>query len=115
MNRDSVAIVLDPQQRAQIYAMMRGQKTEYRLKQRATIIWQLAEDHLLVSVVAAGLGVSVKTVRKGRERMGAHGVSGLEDAPRSGAPSPGSRPPSDARYWPSHATTRSITAIRVRP
>jgi transposase len=88
MGRGSVVILLDPQQRAQIWAMVRGQKTEYRLKQRATIIWQLAEEHRPATEVAAALNLTVKTVRKWRGRFCTHGVPGLEDAPRSGAPSP---------------------------
>ena len=36
-----LAIQLDPKQRQQVFALMRGVKTEYRLKQRATLIWQV--------------------------------------------------------------------------
>ncbi len=45
MIRHPLAIQLDPEQRQQVFALMRGIKTEYRLKQRATLIWQVAEDH----------------------------------------------------------------------
>jgi hypothetical protein len=37
---------------------MRGIKTEYRLKQRATIIWLLAEEHHPPRVIAQTLHVS---------------------------------------------------------
>ena len=86
MTRHPLTIQLDPEQRRQISAMMRGVKTEYRLKQRATLIWQVAEDHQPPQTVAQALGVCLKTVRKWCRRFRALGVPGLEDAPRSGAP-----------------------------
>ena len=86
MIRHPLAIQLDPEQRQQVFALMRGIKTEYRLKQRATLIWQVAEDHCSPKTVARTLGVCVKTVRKWCERFRTRGVPGLDDAPRSGAP-----------------------------
>jgi transposase len=86
MIRHPLAIPLDPQQRQQVWALMRGVKTEYRLKPRATLIWPVAEAHCSPKTVAQALGVCVKTVRKWCERFRTRGVPGLDDAPRSGAP-----------------------------
>ncbi len=78
--RHPLAIQLNPQQRQQVWALMRGVKTEYRLKQRATLIWQVAEDHHSPTTVAQALGVCVKTVRKWCDRFRTLGVPGLNDA-----------------------------------
>lgn len=96
MIRHPLAIPLEPQQRQQVWALMRGVKTEYRLKQRATLIWPVTEDHCSPKTVAQALGVCVKTVRKWCERFRTLGVPGLDDAPRSDVRSSRSRamPPS---------------------
>ncbi|THF72373.1 IS630 family transposase [Cohnella fermenti] len=79
-------IHLTTKQRKSVKKMMLGQKTEYRLKLRATIIWGLAMENKSQAEVANETGVSTKTVRKWQRRFIDHGICGLEDAPRSGAP-----------------------------
>ncbi len=59
---------------------------EARLVQRAKII-RLASEGEPVPQIAEAVGVNEKTVRKWLKRFGEQGLAGLEDAPRSGAPS----------------------------
>ena len=59
---------------------------EARLVERAKIV-QLASAGRQVPEIAETLGSHEKTVRKWLKRFAEHGPSGLEDAPRSGAPS----------------------------
>jgi transposase len=59
---------------------------EARLVERAKIV-QLASAGRQVPAIAATLGLNEQTVRKWLSRCAEHGPSGLEDAPRSGAPS----------------------------
>ena len=86
MIKDPTRPQLTGKEEQQIAAMMRGQKTEYRLRQRATIIWRLVEQHRTVTEVAAELQISAKTVRKWYDRFLKARVPGLKDAPRAGAP-----------------------------
>ena len=79
-------VELDPESRAQIDALMRSVKAEYRLRQRATMVWRVAEEQQSLATVAHSSGVTVKTVSKWVHRVRLQGVNGLEDAPRSGAP-----------------------------
>ncbi|MDF2903886.1 MAG: hypothetical protein K0S25_1524, partial [Bacillus sp. (in: firmicutes)] len=64
----------------------KGRKTEYRLKERASIIWGLAVQRKHQAQVAREQQVSTKTVRKWHRRFLEDRVEGLEDAPRPGAP-----------------------------
>ncbi len=59
---------------------------EARLVERAKIV-QLASAGRQVPEIAETLGLNEKTVRKWLKRFAEQGPSGLEDAPRSGAPS----------------------------
>jgi transposase len=59
---------------------------EVRLVERAKIIW-LASQRQSISQIAQTLSMDEKTVRKWLKRFAEQGPSGLEDAPRSGAPS----------------------------
>jgi transposase len=59
---------------------------EARLVERARII-RLASEGQRVPKIAEAVGLDEKTVRKWLKRFAEHGVDGLEDAPRSGAPS----------------------------
>lgn len=63
-----------------------GQKVERRLWTRASIIWGLWHHRLSVSEVAGCVGVTVRTVRKWRQRFLEEGIQGLYDRPRSGRP-----------------------------
>ncbi len=57
-----------------------------RLVERAKLI-RLASEGQKVPQIAQALELDEKTVRKWLKRFGEQGVEGLEDAPRSGAPS----------------------------
>lgn len=64
----------------------RGQTTPYRDKIRAQIVLRAAERQPNAAI-AAGVGVSVDTVRTWRGRFAEHGLAGLRDRARSGRPS----------------------------
>jgi transposase len=57
-----------------------------RLVERAKII-RLASEGELVPQIAEALSINEKSVRKWLKRFAERGLAGLEDAPRSGAPS----------------------------
>ena len=59
---------------------------EARLVERAKII-RLASEGELVPQIAEALSVNEKSVRKWLKRFAEQGLAGLEDTPRSGAPS----------------------------
>ncbi len=59
---------------------------EARLVERARII-RLASEGQRVPKIAEAVGLNEKTVRKWLKRFAEYGLDGLEDAPRSGAPS----------------------------
>lgn len=63
-----------------------GQRIEYRMKLRATIIWQLSHENKTEHQVAGNLDIPVKTVKKWRDRFSKNRHGGLYDLPRSGAP-----------------------------
>ena len=67
-----------------IRAMMRGQRTEYRLKQRASISWHLAEERLAVAAGAKKRGITANTVRKWRRSLSRERHSGVEGCPTCG-------------------------------
>lgn len=57
-----------------------------RLAMRASIVLAVSEVGMTHSGVAAALGTVRATVRRWRERYVEHGIEGLSDAPRPGAP-----------------------------
>ncbi|MDY0404704.1 IS630 family transposase [Virgibacillus sp. 179-BFC.A HS] len=63
-----------------------GQRTEYRLKWRAAIIWELAHENKTPAQVAKDLHTTVKTVKKWSNCFEDQRIAGLYDLPRSGAP-----------------------------
>lgn len=77
---------LDAKTKKQLRDMVFGQKTEHRLQVRSSIIWYLAKD-LNVDAVSRIMSTTTVTVRKWRDRFIANGIPGLNDLPRSGAPS----------------------------
>jgi transposase len=77
---------------------------EARLVERAKIV-QLASTGRQVPEIAETLGLNEKTVRKWLKRFAEQGPLGLEDAPRSGAPS---------RYTP-EVKARIIAAALTNP
>src|ERR1700690_412032 len=60
-----------------------------RLAERARIVLACADSDTGNSGVAAGLGLSVETVRKGRSRAVESGPAGLADGARPGRPKAG--------------------------
>lgn len=75
---------------------------EARLVERATII-RLASEGKTVPQIAAEVRNDEKTVRKWLKRFAEQGLTGLADAPRSGAP---------ARYTPEVKAEIVATALR---
>jgi transposase len=69
-----------------ITKLVRSQTASARLVERAKIL-HLASRGQTVPQIAASLGINEKTVRKWFRRFEQQGLAGLEDAPRSGAPS----------------------------
>jgi transposase len=69
-----------------IRKLARSQTASARLVERAQIL-QLGSQGQTVPQIAQTLGVHEKTVRKWFKRFEQEGIAGLEDAPRSGAPS----------------------------
>jgi transposase len=66
--------------------LVRSQTASVRLVQRARIV-QLASQGKTIPQITAQLGYAPNVVRKWFKRFAAQGLAGLEDAPRSGAPS----------------------------
>lgn len=69
-----------------IKKMSQSRTDEARLVERASMI-RLASEEKTVPQIAAALDLDGKTVRKWLKRFAEHGLAGLNDAPRSGAPS----------------------------
>ncbi len=97
----AVAITLNEADRAQLQNWARRRKTAQALALRARIVLACAEPGASNKAVARRLRASAVTVAKWRGRFAAHGVAGLTDAPRSGAP----RSISDAQVEAAVATT----------
>lgn len=66
--------------------LVRSQTASVRLVQRAKIV-HLASQGKTIPQITAELGCAPNVVRKWFKRFAAQGLAGLEDAPRSGAPS----------------------------
>jgi transposase len=69
-----------------ITKLVRSRTASVRLVQRAKII-QLAKEGQTIPQITQHLGMTERIVRKWWKRFEQHGLSGLEDAPRPGAPS----------------------------
>ncbi len=78
-------IKVNREQKEKLLKIVKAQKSEQREVLRANIILLLWEGNG-ENEVAEQLGIDVKTVRKWRDRFHAKGIDGLEDSPRSGAP-----------------------------
>ena len=81
----AVPVTLTAAERKTLKKRIRGAKTCWRDRLRAQIVLAAARDRGNARI-AAGLGVSVDTVRKWRGRFAGRGLAGLEDLPRSGRP-----------------------------
>jgi transposase len=81
----AVPVTLAASERKILKKRVRGAKTPYRDRMRAQVVLAAARGRDNERI-AAGLGVSVNTVRKWRGRFAACGLGGLKDLPRSGRP-----------------------------
>ena len=81
----AVLVVLSAGERRTLKKRARGAKTAQRDWLRAQIVLAAARGRANARI-AAGLQVSVDTVRKWRGRFAARGLDGLKDLPRSGRP-----------------------------
>jgi transposase len=84
--------------------LARSQTASVRLVQRARII-QIASQGKTIAQISAELGSNASVVRKWFKRFETEGVAGLNDAPRSGAPS---------RYTAENKA-RVVATARTRP
>ncbi len=75
-------LALSGEDRAELERLARS--GDRRLEERAGIVLACADSAGGNSGVAAGLGLSVETVRKWRSRFTELGTAGLADAPRRG-------------------------------
>ena len=81
----AVPVMLSAGERTTLKKRVRGAKTAWRDRLRAQIVLAAARGHPNARI-AAGLGISVDTVRKWRGRFAARGLDGLRDGPRPGRP-----------------------------
>jgi transposase len=81
----AVPVVLSAGERTALNKRVRGAKTAHRDRLRAQIVLAAARGYPNARI-AAGLGISVDTVRKWRGRFAARGLDGLQDRPRAGRP-----------------------------
>ena len=89
-----------------------------RLEERAGIVLACADSAEGNSGVAAGLGLSVDTVRKWRTRFSSSGTAGLGDAPRPGRPKAGlalsGAERDQLQRWARRAKTSQVLALRAK-
>lgn len=78
-------VVLQDPERQLLERLMRGRKTEVRLRQRADIVLRSSAG-TSDKQIAAALGISRSVVAKWRTRFVLEGPAGLFDKPRSGKP-----------------------------
>lgn len=78
-------IVLTPDQEATLRMWAGARKGERRMAERAEVILGSAQG-LTVAQLQAKTGLSAKACSKWRHRFAAHGLNGLQDAPRPGRP-----------------------------
>ena len=81
----AVPVTLAASERKILKKRVRGAKTPYRDRLRAQIVLQAARGRDNARI-AAGLEISVNTVRKWRARFAERGPAGPRDLPRSGRP-----------------------------
>jgi transposase len=93
-----------PEEQRVITKLAHSQTASARLVERAKIL-HLASQGQTVPQIAEAVGLNEKTVRKWFKRFEQQGLAGLEDAPRSGAPT---------RYTPENKA-RVLEAALTRP
>jgi transposase len=79
-------ILLSPQLRQQLQALLRARSTPQALAFRCRIILHADGDKATNQQLAQQLGCDRHTVGQWRERFATGGLAGLQDAPRSGRP-----------------------------
>lgn len=80
-------VVLTPELRARLEGLLRARSTPQALVFRCRLILRAADpDRPSNLQIANELDCHRQTVAHWRERFAAHGVGGLQDAPRSGRP-----------------------------
>ena len=80
-------IVLDNESREQLEALVRAHSTPQAFVFRAKIVLRAADDDSPTNLqIATELGCARDTAATWRRRFAAEGLSGLQDAPRSGRP-----------------------------
>src|SRR4249920_3135413 len=81
----AVPVMLSAGERTTLKKRVRGAKTAWRDRLRAQIVLAAARGHPNARI-AAGLRITVDTVRKWRRRFAVRGLDGLADLPRPGRP-----------------------------
>ena len=76
----AVPVMLSAGERTTLKKRVRGAKTAWRDRLRAQIVLAAARGHPNARI-AAGLGITVDTVRKWRRRFAVRGLDGLADLP----------------------------------
>jgi len=76
---------LTDQEQTSIERLAHSRTAPARLVERCRIIWY-ASQQLRVPAIAKRVGLNERTVRMWFKRFQTHGLSGLNDAPRSGRP-----------------------------
>lgn len=85
MGRPTSTLVITPEDKAALEALLRASKTRQSVALRAKIVLLSGEGQTVPEVCAA-LGVGTRTVYEWRRRYQKLGVPGLKDKPRSGQP-----------------------------
>src|SRR5436309_4642723 len=85
MSRRATSIVLNESEGTTLTTWVRATSTEQRLAERARIVLAAADGQSSTRI-ARRLRVRRATVSKWRRRFATRGISGLQDAPRSGMP-----------------------------
>jgi transposase len=83
--RPKLPLILEPADKEKLELLARRPKTAQRAAVRSKIVLRAAEG-LSNQEIAGRLGISGATVGKWRERYRMHGMNGLSDDPRPGAP-----------------------------
>jgi transposase len=76
---------ISEEDRASLERVVRASSSEVRMVERARIVLAAGEG-LTTQQIARRVGCGERTVKKWRPRYERHGIAGLRDAPRSGAP-----------------------------
>ena len=113
-------ITVTQDERSKLAAWARRPTSAQRLALRSRIVLAAAEGHANAAI-AAGLGITVPTVRKWRERFAQRRLEGLADEPRPGPPRTITdeqveaavtrtleATPADATHWSTRALARAL-------